>query len=183
MTQVTKQLYNDAHAAKAALTTAIEGLKQIHFGHIFDDAKMAEIINLVGFELQAFLNTWQGLIDEGNQAYANRPEELIKQACHRLLDEIPKAIHLEQATLKHNLAGREMKVEDLKKKGFAPAEIDHISPAGPEVDVDASKARVAALEAEAKALEAFLGDAPRYDVGFLANTALKPLLETDKEAA
>lgn len=183
MTDITRQLYNDAHTAKKALTIAIEGLKQIHFGHIMDDAKMAERINLVGFELQAYLNTWQGIIDDGNQAYQNRPEELIKKASQRLLTEIPKAINLEQATLKHNLSGREMKVEELKKKGFGPAEIDRLYPAGPETDTEASKARVTALEAEAKKLEAFLADAPRYDVEMLQNTALAPLIEMNKEAA
>lgn len=183
MTQVTRQLYDDAHAAKAALTIAIEGLKQIHFGHIMSDAKMAERINLVGFELQAYLNTWMGVIDDGNQAYENRPEALIQAASNRLLDEIPKQINLEQTTLKHNLRGREMKLEELKKKGFGPAEIDRLSPAGPEVDVDASKARVTALEAEAKAIEAFLADAPRYDVELLKNTALAQQIEMDKAAA
>ncbi|MGZ8942609.1 MAG: hypothetical protein ACXW00_07580, partial [Methylobacter sp.] len=121
--------------------------------------------------------------DDGNQAYRDRPEELIKKASHRLLNEIPKQIHLEQATLKHHIGSRQMKVEELKKKGFGPAEIDRLYPAGSEVDVDASKSRVSALEAEAKALEAFLADAPRYDTGLLKNTALAPLLALEEEAA
>jgi hypothetical protein len=179
MTQVTKQLYNDAHAAKEILSPAIEAMTKIQYSHIFDAPKVAQRINVVTCELQLFLNSWEDIIQRGDQAYANRPEALIQASCNRLLDEIPKQINLEQKNLEHHLKGRQIKLEELKKKGFAPAEIDHICPAGPEVDVDASKARVAALEAEAMAIEAFLADGPRFDVGLLQNTALALLTESE----
>lgn len=179
MTQVTKQLYQDAHAAKAVLTTAIEGLKQIQFAHIMSDAKMAERLNLVGFELQAFLNTWQGIIDDGNQAYQNRPEELILKASQRLLSEIPKQINLEQKELEHRIDAYRVKVEELRKKGLGMQEIDHLCQPVTQEEIDASKDKVTALQDEAKALEAFLADSPRYDVELLRNTKLAPLIESE----
>lgn len=180
MTQpITKDLYRSAHEAKAVLNQVIEALKKIKTSHIFGDGQAAARINAVGCELQAFLNSWEDFIYRGNQAYANRPEELISKAASRLLNDVPRLINLEKKNLEHKIDAHKVKVEELRKKGLGMQEIDHLCPPVTQEEIDTSTARVAALESEGKALEKFFADAPRYDVELLKNTALAPLTESE----
>ena len=65
---------------------------------------------------------------------------------------------------------------ELKKQGFADAEIESICPY-PQSGIDAHGAKIKELKAEQAGIEAFLKDAPRYDEGLLVLSDLSGLMQ------
>lgn len=110
------------------------------------------------------------VIVEAECSHKVRPVELINKASTRL-GMIPNDIDREEALSNGLLRGHQIKVTELKKQGFTDAEIKSIVPY-PQSEIDAHTSKISELKAEAKGIETFLKDGPRYDPALLSKSNL-----------
>lgn len=124
----------------------------------------------------------KAIIAKGDEQFDCRPIELISAAASRLLNEIPHLIELEQKSLQARKECRELKANELVKKGFSDAEICRIIPPIAQNEIDASAAIIAGFKAEAEDIKKFLSDSPRYSTELLKQTSIYPVTKAEEAA-
>jgi predicted GNAT family acetyltransferase len=163
--------YKAAHHVIEQITPVLKALSQINQQALGNDEEVwAETQKFTRFLNQIRAKN-QAVIDQGIVQYNSRPQTLIHVAARRI-NEIPTLVAKEEKSLKNKLNAREAQADELRKKNFAAAQIEQIAPPVSQAEIDASNAVVAGLKTEAEAIQKFLADAPRYDLGLLAGTSL-----------
>lgn len=177
MTQntVSPAQYRAAHHAVERISPVLTALENINPQAFQYDAEAAEKVAEFTQFLNGIYDQNKAIIDQGDEQYENRPVELIGAAASRILNEIPHLIELEQKSLQARKEGRELKADELVKKGFSHSEIDRVIPPISSDEIALSHARVAELKTESAAIEKFLGDSPRHDLDLLKGTQLYPV--------
>lgn len=162
--------FKAANYSLEQINPALSAIDKLTKQAIGSELAFKEVLDFSRF-LKRIRDNQLSVIDSGNLQYNNRPQHLIDAAGLRLF-QIPHDIELESTTMTAKLSARQYKVNSLIKDSFSVAEIDKISPPITVEEIVASADKVAKLQAEAKAIKAFLDDAPRYSLDLLKNTSL-----------
>jgi hypothetical protein len=166
----------NANQTKRQLAPAIDALQRIT-PQAVGCAEAHEKIKLFGAWLQELASAASYVISRSQTIYDGRDKELINSACLRMFA-IPQDIELNQKRIEHKISSHTIKVEEMRKQGFSPSEIEQITPF-PQAEIDAHTRAITDLQKEKKSIEEFLSDAPVYDAGLLKGTALETFRQQD----
>ncbi|WP_157204485.1 hypothetical protein [Methylomonas koyamae] len=123
----------------------------------------------------------QVVIDQANEQYVNRDQNLINAASNRLF-RIDADIQAAQAHQRRAEQAHLEKTTELKRQGFSAVEIAAMLDA-PEPAIEAYQQQIADLSAEKLKIEAFLDDSPRYEADLLVGTTIEIVADLPAEAA
>jgi len=172
---VNKNDLNSAHRTKREVAPAIIALKNIDAQSVGHDPRSLEKIAAFVIWLQEYKSKSDAVINQAQSQLENKPETLIKAAGLRLFA-IPGAINREHKAVQNQIDTYQLKLKELREKGFTKAEIDALV-AHPQPEIDAHKSAIEELEVEQKKIEKFLGDSPRFDTTLLNDAKLAPYLQ------
>lgn len=159
---------------KKSVQPILDRIKTAHSqagGLTLDDHK--RLLKITIQSLESVIKQAEKAVTSAEYADQNKPVELINKAALRL-NMIPGDILKEEALSKGLITANQAKTTELKKQGFSDDEIGSIAPY-PQSGIDAHKSKISELEAEAKGIEEFLKDGPRYDVALLSKSDLSNL--------
>jgi hypothetical protein len=175
---VTKHDVTNAHQAKRTVGAAVDALQKIELQSIgYDQSTYSKITDFTNW-LNEFVEKFESIIKLGEHQYENRPVAIIHAATQRMF-EIPGHIEAEEKNIKSHMQCYETKAEELRKKGFTTEQIASIIPY-PQNEIGVSKKALADMKTEAKDIEMFLGDSPRYDLNLIKNAKLDSFLQLHK---
>lgn len=176
--KVTKHDVANAHQSKRLVGAAVDALQKIGPQSIgCNQTACSKIADFTEW-LNEFIEKADSVIKQGEHQYENRPIDIINAATQRMF-EIPGRIELEEKVIQGKMSGHESKVEELRKKGFSAEQISNILP-DPRNEIDVSEKLIADMKAEARNIEMFLADSPRYDVNLIKNAKLDMFLQLFK---
>lgn len=178
---VSKAEFFKAQTLKNAVGPAAEALAKIDGAALGLSDKDAKTVAAAAEILGKIDSSAQGVIDQANQQYLNRDQDLINLAAKRMF-QIDEDIHLSKALKQRETDAHLEKTIELKKQGFTPAEIEAVLD-DPTPAIEAFKQQIADLGAEKLKVEAFLADAPRFDPDLLIGTTIEVAAEHPAEAA
>jgi hypothetical protein len=133
------------------------------------------ILKITTTSLESVVNQANKAITAAEYAHQNRPVDLINKAVVRLSMISNNILH-EEALSKGLITAHQMKKTELEKQGFSDDEIGSIVPY-PQTGIDAHQSKISELEAEAKGIEEFLNDGPRYNAALLSKSDLSNLMQ------
>jgi len=172
---VTKQDVTNAHQAKRTVGGAVNALQKIELQSIgYDQSAYSKITEFTNW-LNEFVEKSESIIKQGEYQYENRPVDVINAAVRRLL-EIPERIESEEKVIQGKMSEHKVKEEELRKKSFSSEQIASILP-DPQSEINVSKKLIADMKDEAKAIEMFLADTPRYDMNLIKDAKLDMFLQ------
>lgn len=172
--KVTRHDVINAHQAKRTVGAAVDALQKIELQSLgYNPAAYSKINDFTKW-LNEFIERSESIIKQGEDQLENRPVDIIHAATQRMF-EIPGRIELEEKMIEVKISGHKTKVDELLKKGFSTEQITIILP-DPQAEIDESQKLIADMKAEAKDIEIFLGDSPRYDVNLIKNAKLDMFL-------
>jgi len=175
---VTKHDVTSAHQVKRTVGAAVDSLQKIELQSVgYNPVAYSKIADFTKW-LNEFVERSESIINLGEHQYENRPVAIIHAATQRMF-EIPGRIEAEEKNIKSHMQCYETKAEELRKKGFTTEQIASIIKY-PQNEIDVSKKALEDMKTEAKDIEMFLGDSPRYDLNLIKNAKLDKFLQLHK---
>jgi len=181
MPKISKVEFFKAQTIKSAVGPAANALAKIDVSAIGLNEKEAKTVAAAAEIIGKIDSSAQAVIDQANQQYLNRDQDLINLAAKRMF-QIDEDIHLSKALKQREADAHLEKTIELKKQGFNQLEIDAVLD-DPAPAIEAFQQQIADLGAEKLKVEAFLADAPRFDPGLLIGTTLEVAADQPAEAA
>jgi hypothetical protein len=172
---ISKNEYVAAQYTIERINPVISALEQLNKQVIGNEDQFLEVVGVHNL-LKGIRDEKLAVLDAGNSQYESRDTDLINAAAVRL-NRIPRDIELEEKTFEHRVKARQFKADELLSLNFSITEIDAVIPPISQDDIDASRAVVAGLQKEAKALMAFLNDAPAYNIELLKQTSINTKID------